>query len=215
MAKVYSSYYSSMLDSDLLPTEDQGPSHLSPCSRNDLISLLSLVTELGIDILQMVWEETSPILGHGGTAVVSQAAMTREEGMAFKRVGLREDELAATGLPDSDEARLYRTVIAEISLLAHPPIRDHPNFIDVEAICWDINDVYKEPRLLPVIIFEKATYGDLKDYMNSQEQFDIEGAIELFCTITKAVDFLHACRRSPLSTNCLPLSPKRLDADQP
>jgi len=196
MANIYSAYYSSACYSDLPLIEDHTHNEPGLYSRYDVISLLSLLTAVGLDMIRLIWDNGMPSLGYGGTSTVSQGVMRETQGMAFKRVGLRQDEIGITGSDGPTESRVYRALISEVILLTHEAIRDHPNFVNVEGICWEINDAYKNARILPVLISRRAPHGDLENYAQSQGRLELEGVIGLFSDVVGAVEHLHSCRRS-------------------
>ena len=207
MVQEYTAYYSSAYYSNFLPGDDgaalaDGQPSLQRCSRNDLISFLSLVTRLKVDTFQLSWEEGTPALGHGGTALVNQAAIREEQGMAFKRVGLNEGDAKIKSVGGTPESRLYKVLISEVYLLTHPSVRNHPNIVDLEAICWEVDFAYQAPRILPVLIFQKAPYGDLESFIMLQGPLETELVMEVFCVILRVVEHLHGCRMSYMVTYC-------------
>ena len=129
----------------------EGPRKLD--GHYDLISFLSAVQSCAVDLLPITWRQADESLGQGGTAVISQSLINLKTSFAFKRtVKLQTSAAPAISnvgtLDESDskftrakyerEAPIYKAIISELSILRHPAIRDHPHFLRLRAICWDI-----------------------------------------------------------------------------
>ena len=198
MSRQFTAYYSSAYHSDVLlgdpdrATTDVQPGH-QPCPRNDLIAFLSLITKLKVDSFQLTWEENSPTLGYGGTASVNQAAINGEQGIAFKRLGLKGDQARAMSQGDTVNSQVYKLLISEVYFLTHPSLHEISSIIDLEAICWDVDFTYEIPRILPVLIFQKAHWGDLEHFGSLLGSVPTETALQLFYVILRTVEHLHNC----------------------
>ncbi|KAF2826429.1 kinase-like protein [Ophiobolus disseminans] len=194
MSQAFSTYYSSAYRSDKYfldwrpkPThEAEGPPR---CSPSHLISFLSLITDMEIDIYQTIWDGGPSTLGVGGTAIVNQTAMSGEEGIAFKRVGPKGDD---AGDELSADARVFKALISEVSILTHPSIRDYPNIVDLEAICFETDFSYSTPKILPVLMFQKAPYGDLGAFVKKEAPLGFDGVMQLLGDILRTVAYLHS-----------------------
>jgi serine/threonine protein kinase len=153
----------------------------------DFLSFLGIAQTLKIDFLPITWQPALENVGHGGTAEIRQALVNLQMSFAFKR-------LTPAELPQSitDETKSFRTLIAEISVLGHPSIRDHPNIIRLEGICWDV--VPGGEKVWPVLVFEKARHGDLHTFMEQAEgkRLTLEERLNVCADIAMAVNDMHS-----------------------
>ena len=81
--------------------------------------------------------------------------------------------------------------MSEVLILSQPPIRNHPNIVDLEGICWEIKTWTK--KAVPVLVFEKASW-DLQQFMNVREGMDMsfEDRLKICADIGEAIMSLHA-----------------------
>lgn len=100
-------------------------------------------------------------------------------------------------LPDDDEfdgERFYRDLITELRIMLHPPIREHPNIINLEDVQW----VSGPNRMLgirwdymwPTLEFETAS-GTLTGLLGSGPKLSFLEKIDLLFDVAKALDCLH------------------------
>lgn len=90
----------------------------------------------------------------------------------------------------------YRTVRQNVECLAHPVLRQHPNIINVEGICFDIHpDKALLGNVRPTLVFERSPLGDLRVFMASHEgaRVLVEDRLRLCSDIGSALMTLHAC----------------------
>lgn len=120
----------------------------------DLLSLLAAILKGGGEFLTTTWQPSLESLGEGATAEISQSLVNREIGFAFKRS--HED------YSDQDSSS-YKYVISEVRALQSSQVKIHPNVINLEGICWEVRD----GKALPVLVFPKAEYGDLRSFVQS------------------------------------------------
>jgi serine/threonine protein kinase len=67
------------------------------------------------------------------------------------------------------EARSYKNyerLTAEVAALKSESVRGHPNIVQLEGICWEVQ--LANNLVLPVLVFEKADYGNLREYMAAE-----------------------------------------------
>jgi serine/threonine protein kinase len=149
-----------------------------PEERYNLISVLSLIQDLGLNVLPITWLEALGPLGSGATAEVRQALVNIETSFAFKRFTLVTSDA-------------YRALYSEISILAHPIIRCHQNIVSVEGICWDISP--DSSAVWPVLVFRKSNCGDLMQFMQSEDgkALSIPNALSILRDIANGIACLH------------------------
>lgn len=130
-------------------------------SQCNFLSFLGIAQSLNIDFLPITWQPALDSIGQGGTAKIHQALVNLQTSFAFKRL------TSTVSVQSERETRNFRALIAEISVLSHPSVQDHPNIIRLEGICWDV--VSGGEKVWPVLVFEKARHGDLHTFMGQAE----------------------------------------------
>jgi hypothetical protein len=131
------------------PSTDQGE---QGSQRHDLITFLAASQLLKVDLLPITWQPQLGVIGTGGTARVSQSAVDIRTSFAYKRM-----------YSNASNERNYEQLAAEVAALKAQFILGHPNIVQLEGICWELNST--DRRVLPVLVFEKADHGDLKQFM--------------------------------------------------
>ena len=146
----------------------------------DLIAFLSVVQKSDVDYLPITWQPALSTLGVGGSATISQSTFIAEKPLAFKR------------LHDSENSEGdFIPLMSEVLILSQPPIRKHPNIVDLEGICWEIKP--KTEKAVPVLVFEKASW-DLQQFMKVREGMDmvLGDRLKICADIGSAIVALHA-----------------------
>ena len=95
----------------------------------------------GVSIVRLAYI-VSALLGPVGAGVTSNvhlALVNTSTDLAFKRfLGCQRH------LPAARKGRLFRALIQEITNLSLKSVRNHPNIINLEGVCWDIVPEAKE-----------------------------------------------------------------------
>jgi hypothetical protein len=149
------SYYSSNRFSQSASCEQASTIHLQP----HFISLLTVAQDLDIDLFYVKWQPALDRVGEGRTAEIKQALISLQTNFAFKRIKPATPSQLA-------ECRAFQAIYTEVSILGLRRIRNHPNILRLEGICWDVweeND-RGTSEVWPVLVFEKAPYGDLDTF---------------------------------------------------
>lgn len=87
---------------------------------------------------------------------------------------------------------MYKALISELRILCHPNVRQCPNIVQMQAICWEIYGASHE--ICPVLIFPKSDFGDLRHFMQSayaKGTYAMD-SIELCADVARALAVLHA-----------------------
>ena len=147
--------------------------------QNDLIAFLSIVQNCDVDYLPITWQPALGTLGAGGSGTISQSTFMTEKPLAFKR------------FHDSENSDDFLPMMSEVLILSQPPIRSHPNIVDLEGICWEVKRWTE--RAVPVLVFERASWN-LQQFMNVREGVDmvVEGRLKICADIGGAIVALHA-----------------------
>jgi hypothetical protein len=154
---LYSVTKSGKLRQTPTPTEDTATD-----SQCNFLSFLRIAQSLEINFLSITLQPKLDIIDQGGTAKIRQAMVNLQMNFAFKRLASPERVQVERG-----EAKIFRAFIAEMLVLSHPSLRNHPNVIRLKGICWDV--VSGGEKVWPVLVFEKARNGDLLTFMGRAE----------------------------------------------
>lgn len=154
---------------------------------NNLPCFLAVCQECHVDILPIRWQQALGLSGEGGTAKVNQSQVNQEMSLVFKRWDWARFGPQWT---DAVVSSMYKAFISEVWALTRPTIRDHPNVVNLEGICWEFPD--NRPTS-PVLVFEKAQFGDLSHYIASQEhELSLPQRIDICLGIARTLKFLHS-----------------------
>lgn len=125
----------------------------------DLITFLTMIQKLQIDILPIAWQVARQQIAVGETGKIRQAQIDLQTSFAFKCVADRQKE---DGRGERQvERKTISALINEIIVLGHTSIREHPNIVDLQGICWGI---MPDDKVWPVLVFRKTQYGDLYNF---------------------------------------------------
>jgi hypothetical protein len=157
----------------------------------DLISFLAIVQSRELDLMPITWQPGLDVLGEGATAEIRQSQVSLEANFAFKRTKISNSSQQAR----ENETGMFRALVAEISILGHPAIKGHPNIVNLEGICWELGE--EEGKVWPVLVFEKAQFGDMVQFMYSRDGQSLSFAdkVQLCIDIGTAVMIMHSCRK--------------------
>src|SRR6516164_5720364 len=149
---------------------------------DDFLTFISIAQKYNVDFVATTWQPGFGLLGQGGYGRVSQSLVNLQFSFAFKRIR----EVSDT----------FKEPITELSVLCQPFIRDHPNIIKLEGICWEVNP--EADRILPVLLFEKSREGDLRHFLSSAEGrgLSVMAKLGLCADIAEALINLHDSRMS-------------------
>jgi hypothetical protein len=150
--------------------------------QNDLIAFLSIVQKCNVGFLPITWQPALSTLGQGGSGTISQSPLSADISFAFKRF---HDSYSG----DSDKD--FLPLMSEVLILSQPPIQKHPNIINLQGICWEVNP--RTQKAVPVLVFEKAAW-DLQQFMNVQEgmHMSIDDRLKVCADIGSAIIALHS-----------------------
>lgn len=165
-----------------------GGTQESPLSHCDFVSFLANAQCEGVDILPITWQPALENVGKGGTAQINQSIINARLNFIFKRTNIspliRQDS--------GTDSLTYHALISELRVLRSRLIRDHPNIVQLQGICWE---VISDPQTVrPVLVFEKAHFGDMKAFMESNlgESLSLEERIQLIVALASALLLMHS-----------------------
>jgi hypothetical protein len=126
----------------------------------------------------------------GATSAIYQSHINIALELAFKRT--------SNLFRKKGETIAFQILISKIMVLGTRSIRNHPNIVDLEGICWELDD---HENLSPVLVFQKAQYGDLARYLTSTagKESSFETRLSICVDIGNAIGALY--RSSKCSNN--------------
>ncbi|KAL6690371.1 hypothetical protein J3F84DRAFT_389935 [Trichoderma pleuroticola] len=154
----------------------------------DIIDFLAIMQTRRIDMIPASWFPEFDAQVGGTASILEGWSATAPDGhkvsYVYKRVHRETSK-------EADRSKEYRALMAEIYILGHPVVRHHPNIIGLEGVYWDT--VYGEAW--PVLIFKRASYGDLRQFMKSEEgkKLGFKERLKLCREIANALLLMHSC----------------------
>ena len=155
----------------------------------DFVDTLALAQRLGVHFLPIAWQAPYQLLGRGGQATINQALVNLQTSFAFKSY-----RLDATGSESP-----MRGIINEMIALSRPAVRMHPHIVELQGLCWEVSP---SGKVSPVLVFEKAHFGDLSRFFASVgggSDLSLEDRLDMCADIGIAVRDMHSQgTRNPL-----------------
>ncbi|KAL8907095.1 MAG: hypothetical protein Q9171_006000 [Xanthocarpia ochracea] len=150
----------------------------------DFLDFLGIAQGLKINFLPIQWQPGLDIAGKGGTAKIRQHLAYTDMTFAFKQMKKTQSPMR--------EVQYMCALIAEISILGQFKNRHHKNIALIEGICWDVDP--GEQKVWPVLVFEKAPYGDLNHFMifGAGRELIMEKRLSFLIDVALAVHDLHS-----------------------
>lgn len=151
-----------------------------------LVDLLSAVVRYEVALLSIAPHYGLGAVGSGLSGQVSQFIADVSTTLAFKNA------ISSNKRYDDNEDQDWYSLITEIAILQHPPIKSNPYVVNLEGISWQYNKVDNVEAVWPYTITTKANRGDLDRFLTKQ---DISGEKrrEICAQILSAVKCLHDC----------------------
>src|SRR5271170_964476 len=151
----------------------------------DIIALLAQSQTHNVDIIPLTWLPQLESVGFSGTAEISQSLVNAHMSLAFKRI-LRADDDSLS------ESKAYRALISEVCILSQSPIRGHPNIVQLQGLCFEVPS--GETAVCPVLVFEKAKFGSLREFMETKVGLglSLDQRLDMIHQIAAAIAMLHS-----------------------
>jgi hypothetical protein len=164
----------------------------------DILDILTLVQHWRVNILPVSWNEDEEDIGSGGTAGVRQGVNVRfvQENAYFEFVFKR---IHRPGISGADKRADLEAIFSEILVLGHPVIRNHPNIITLEGICFEDARSFENPEeptvyAWPVLVLRKSHHLDLRKFFaKSQGNLRFAERLKICGEIANAILLMHAC----------------------
>lgn len=132
-------------------------------------------------------------VGAGKTFTASTMALGDGSVVVLKRPRLliEDSTLASTHEVDVYRSCLARSIMQEIRVLTHLPLRVHENIITLFGIGWE-SDAFDESLLWPVMTVEFAQHGNLAELV-STKPVALPVKLGLLRDVARSLTALHAC----------------------
>lgn len=142
------------------------PSYVSDASLQSLlangpynfITFITIIQKLKIEILDFTWQAVRQPIAVGATDQINEVLINLHTSTVFKRVSYEQKERES-------EETIFQMLINEVVVLGHESIRNHPNIVELQGICWDISSDDKgDEKTWPILVFKKAEHKDLYNF---------------------------------------------------
>ena len=79
-------------------------------------------------------------------------------------------------------------------MLSHHLLREHPNIVELQGICWDVP---ADDEVWPVLVFEKTQFGDLYNFLRVPvgRDLSITERLKLCVDVGTAIIDMHSLGR--------------------
>ncbi|ERF69866.1 hypothetical protein EPUS_05408 [Endocarpon pusillum Z07020] len=171
----------------------------------DFVRLISLIIEHEIPILfpgSMRPRNTFAMLGAGGSFLVFREERTMDQlvlppgqirslddSIVLKRTRIL-DPLNSSSREEQNPR--YASLLAELQILLHSSIMEHPNFIDLQGLTWDYetDDQDGSISVWPVLGLQQALYS-MDTLSDELSDAPLSQKLQYCYDIAKALSFLH------------------------
>jgi hypothetical protein len=155
-----------------------------------LVDFLNAVQKNSVSFLPVSPQKGLEILGRGLSGRIQQSRADISTALAFKE-----------GVPskldrDTEHDQDWYSLVTEITVLQHKPIRDNPHFVDLIGVAFHVElGTRTEKRAWPLLVTAKVTRGDLRTVLVNERRGFLTDSIrmQLFAEIAEAIYVLHAC----------------------
>lgn len=181
--------------------------------QNNLLSYLSFVKTHNIPILPVTKPDIRSVLGQGASFLVNGVEMPTTyvdpttgkifpQGMvlAYKRAVLERKDVK--DMEELIEGRI-QILFNELHTMHHPPLRAHPNIVDLLGVAFEIEGPATDLNAMPVLVPECAELGNLAEVLETARKEDrplsFEAKRSLCLDIAHGIEILHACGNFPFA----------------
>ncbi|KAH6891535.1 hypothetical protein B0T10DRAFT_605779 [Thelonectria olida] len=138
--------------------------------------------------------QNSVYIGKGSQFEVRRVTLCCNRGFYVQKSALAiayEERLSWRKSERRDEKKLIQALFLEYRALSHPPIREHPNIVDILDLGWE-TDPKDWIVKWPVLILEYADQGAMTAFL-AQMKFSLETMTKLCLDIARGLTTLHDC----------------------
>lgn len=151
---------------------------------HNFLTFLATAQYYKVDFVPLSWDFPLDSAASSGTAKIFEWTLDVNQSFVFKRTKI---------IGRNHEDTIYNAFVAELSILCHPTIRNHPHIEKLIGISWEIST--KENAVWPVLVLEKAQLGDLHHFMTTEmaKTLSVMEKLSLCLDVATAVVTLHHC----------------------
>lgn len=151
-------------------------------------SFLAIAQWRDADLLSISQPPILDEAGRGATARIHQSRINPEVSFAFNRIKSSTFKL--------NENEIFRLLVSKVVVLGDPFIKNVESIVKLRGICLDVtNDGNQGVQVLPVLVFDRAEYGELGQFMDSElgKALSLAQRLDLCIDIATALMWMHAC----------------------
>ena len=126
-------------------------------------------------------------ISHGATFTVRRTIMPEHKSVVFKSTVQGKMKIDS-----EDEALRLETILLELRVLTHPPLRRHKNIINLLTVGWE-GDAFDHFRKWPVLVVEYADRGTLVDYFDHETSLPFPARQSISLDVASGLHALHEC----------------------
>lgn len=171
--------------------------------QNTLISFLSYIKTHGIPILPVSMPDVRTVLGFGASFFVNGAEMPEDYEDPVTGASLSQGKIVAVKRPIQQPnmrdpmADRIRVAFIELITTNHPPLRAHPNIVNLLGVGFEIGGPKENSPAMPMLIPEIAELGNLAEVLETAAQEEhpltFEQKMSLCIDVLHGLEILHAC----------------------
>jgi hypothetical protein len=155
-----------------------------PCEATSLVDLLNAARRQQVSFLPISPQLGMGIVGRGLSGDVDQSTADAAITLTFKN-----------GIPskcprDDVHVQDWYSLVTQLSVLQHPPIRENPYIIDLVGISWKVDT--SGLRAWPFLVTPKVNRGSLGDFL-LQEKIEDEVRFQICAQVVEAFALLNSC----------------------
>ncbi|KIW76525.1 hypothetical protein Z517_11271 [Fonsecaea pedrosoi CBS 271.37] len=103
-------------------------------------------------------------LGYGASFIVHKAVLGDAKAQSLDPAPVALKRIRPSGFQTRES---FRCVVTDLLCLTHPPVRHHPNVVDLLGLGWEISPSVDDYRLWPYLILEYTAIGNLAEFQES------------------------------------------------
>lgn len=148
-----------------------------------LEDLLRTVQTLGLKRYPYNDIERDGIAGEGETYLVEKCIVESDT------VAVKHLKLESLGTDASKFRRRLNSVMLELRIMRHTPLRDHPNILKLLAYGWN----NQQNSALPYILVEFSPYGHFREFLQGNKSLNMLAKEILISDVAAGLSALHLC----------------------
>ena len=151
---------------------------------NGIVDLLNAVQRLEVSFLPVSPQSGLGIVGRGLSGDIYQSTADAATSFTFKN-----------GIPsriprDDDHVQDWYSLVTQLSVLQHPPIKKSPHIIDIVGVSWKVD--LPATRAWPYFVIPKVNRGSLAEFLLEEDITD-GVRFQICAQVVEAFALLHNC----------------------